>query len=202
MSPDGQRLALVALDRDSNRRQVYLRSLNTIATRALAGTSDAQYPFWSQDGRRLAFFARGRLAVIDIESGSVQDLAPVPNPGGPGIWAGDAIVFAPNTGPVTRIPATGGAATIAAQFDVARESNQSIVGALADGRLLVSSQAGLFVASEGVSRILTSEITIPAALFHAMRPDGTPAEVIVFIRNGRLMAQALDGLGDARGESG
>ena len=25
-----------------------------------------------------------------------------------------------------------------------------------------------------------------------MRPDGTPAEVIVFIRNGRLMAQALD----------
>ena len=157
VSPDGQRLALVALDRDSNRRQVYLRSLNTIATRALAGTSDAQYPFWSQDGRRLAFFARGRLAVIDIESGSVQDLAPVPNPGGPGIWAGDAIVFAPNTGPVTRIPATGGAATIAAQFDVARESNQSIVGALADGRLLVSSQAGLFVASEGVSRILTSE---------------------------------------------
>ena len=93
---------------------------------------------------------------------------------------------------MTRIPATGGAATIAAQFDVARESNQSIVGALADGRLLVSSQAGLFVASEGGSRILTSEITMPAALFHAMRPDGTPADVIVFIRNGRLMAQALD----------
>ena len=33
---------------------------------------------------------------------------------------------------------------------------------------------------------------MPAALFRAMRPDGTPADVIVFIRNGRLMAQALD----------
>lgn len=193
VSPDGTRLAIVAVDDESGRRQVYLRPLNSISVQPVGGTLAAQYPFWSSDGKRLGFFAEGRVKFVDLDSNAVQDLGSAPNPGGAGLWLGDTIVFPRTNGPVSSVSATGGPVTSASEFDAVRETNQSVVGALADGRLTVASQAGLFTASPGMpNELLTSAITMPAMLSSIPDRDGG-SKIVTYIQNGRLVAQRLNG---------
>jgi Tol biopolymer transport system component len=64
LSPDGLRLAYVALDADGKTR-IWVRSLDSLEARALAGTEGATFPFWSPDSRFLAFFASEKLKKID-----------------------------------------------------------------------------------------------------------------------------------------
>jgi Tol biopolymer transport system component len=199
VSPDGRRLALVAVDRASGRRQIYVRAFNSVAAQPLGDTFDAQYPFWSADGTRLAFFARTRLKVVELAAGGVIDVAPVPNPGGPGVWMGEELLFPVSTGPISRVALNGGAARRAAPFDPTREANQSLVGILPDGRVMASSQAGLFLATaDGASaQLLSSEVTMPAGLFPGV--NGGPW-LLTFLQNGRLMAQRVDpATGELRG---
>jgi serine/threonine protein kinase len=65
VSPDGHRLALVATSADG-KTLLWVRSLDTLNAQALAGTEGAARPFWSPDGRFLAFFADGKLKKIDV----------------------------------------------------------------------------------------------------------------------------------------
>lgn len=192
VSMDGSRLALVAVDRESGRRQIYLRPMNSLSAQAVSGTFDAQYPFWSPDGRRLAYFAGTRLRTVELDSGTTQDLAAAPNPGGPGVWMGAEIVYPRSSGPIARVPSAGGSGRPAAPFDAARETNQSLAGAFPDGSLLVTSQAGLFlVTADGrTSTLVSDKITMPATLLDAGNA-ADPRPVVAFIQNGRLMAQRL-----------
>src|SRR5262245_44775331 len=50
ISPDGTRLAFVAVD-DKSGAQLWIRELSSLATEAIPGTGNACYPFWSADGR-------------------------------------------------------------------------------------------------------------------------------------------------------
>ncbi|MGH9385770.1 MAG: protein kinase domain-containing protein [Vicinamibacterales bacterium] len=105
ISPDGRSLAFVATS--DGQSQVWLRSLESGAARAIAGTEGAQHPFWSPDNRSVGFFAAGRLRRLDVEGGSVQTLANVAGEGG--AWNRDgAILFARLGRPIQRVPSTGG----------------------------------------------------------------------------------------------
>src|SRR5215471_8180712 len=57
-SPDGRTIAFTVNDPDGKRR-IHLRPIDRIETRALPGTEGAVHPFWSPDGRSLAFAAVG-----------------------------------------------------------------------------------------------------------------------------------------------
>src|SRR5262249_38276378 len=76
---------------------------------SIPGTEGAIFPFWSPDGRSLAFFANRKLKRVAIESEVVDAIADVGVPRG-GAWASNGtILFAPNlSGPIFRVPATGG----------------------------------------------------------------------------------------------
>ena len=50
LSPDGRRLAYVALDA-SGRMMLWVRAFDSLAGQPLAGTDDATAPFWSPDSR-------------------------------------------------------------------------------------------------------------------------------------------------------
>ena len=50
LSPNGRQLAF------TDGRQLWIRSLDSLESRALPGTEDAQAPFWSPDGRSIGFF--------------------------------------------------------------------------------------------------------------------------------------------------
>ncbi len=82
ISPDGRTLALVAFA--GGRSRLYVRPLDSVTPRALTGTEDAQSPFWSPDGRFVAFIAAGKLKKIDA-GGPPQTLSEV-SFDGPGTW--------------------------------------------------------------------------------------------------------------------
>jgi eukaryotic-like serine/threonine-protein kinase len=108
LSPDGRRLAFVATDSDG-RDLVWIRSLNALEARPLDGTEGAAYPFWSPDGRSLAFFAARKLKTIEVSGGSAQVLCDAVEPRG-GTWGSlGTIVFSVNAGgEVHRVSERGG----------------------------------------------------------------------------------------------
>ncbi|HXV61982.1 MAG TPA: protein kinase, partial [Vicinamibacteria bacterium] len=109
LTSDGRRVVYTALH--NNRNQLFLRSLDSFATVAIAGGDDAIFPFLSPDDEWVAFFANGELWKIPLEGGSPISLARAPFPWG-GSWGSDGqIVFSPmyNSG-LWRVPANGGMA--------------------------------------------------------------------------------------------
>ena len=63
LSSDGTQIAFVA-----NRDRVpmlWVRPLDAVESRALAGTEGASLPFWSPDGRTIGFFAGNKLKRIE-----------------------------------------------------------------------------------------------------------------------------------------
>ena len=63
LSPDGSRLVFVALAADGTRK-LWVRRFDSVESRAIEGSEDAAHPFWSPDGRSIAFFAQGKLRRI------------------------------------------------------------------------------------------------------------------------------------------
>jgi serine/threonine-protein kinase len=111
LSPDGTVLAFVANASPEERSRIHVRRLDQLTATPLSGTEDAVIPFFSPDGRSLAFFARGTLKTIALAGGTAVSLAPAPDQRG-GAWAADGtIVFAPNKAAGTgllRISSLGG----------------------------------------------------------------------------------------------
>jgi Tol biopolymer transport system component len=120
LSPDGSTLAFVAID-SSGVSHVFLRPLASQEARVLPGTDRASLPFWSPDGRDVAFFASGKLRKIAIDGSTPEVLCDAPDGRG-GAWSPrGVIVFAPNSqGPIERVSANGGDATPVTKIDAAR----------------------------------------------------------------------------------
>jgi Tol biopolymer transport system component/tRNA A-37 threonylcarbamoyl transferase component Bud32 len=109
LSHDGRQIAFVA---NQNRVPVlWVRSLDAVESRALAGTEGASFPFWSPDGRTVGFFADDKLKRIDVDAGKPLVVADAPNGRG-GTWNADGVIlFAPGVNaPIVRVPARGGPA--------------------------------------------------------------------------------------------
>ena len=92
LSPDGRFLAVVT------QGQIWVRPLDALEARPLAGTGGATYPFFSPDGSTIGFFADNELRRISRDGGTVQKLCDAPDARG-GAWAPDgSIVFSDRFG--------------------------------------------------------------------------------------------------------
>ena len=107
LSPDGTRLVFVADCAGTN--SLWIRTLASGKMELLEGTTAAQYPFWSPEGRSVGFFSRDMLRRVDLDTRAVRILAPAAAGRG-GSWSPrGTIVYAPDIfGPLVRVPATGG----------------------------------------------------------------------------------------------
>jgi Tol biopolymer transport system component len=108
VSPDGRRLVFVARGADG-RDFLWMRSLSEPSAVTLPGTDGALAPFWSPDGRFIAFFADGKLKKIDSSGGPPVALCDARGDYPSGSWGSQhSILFAPLSEPFIRLVADGG----------------------------------------------------------------------------------------------
>ncbi|HVS14949.1 MAG TPA: protein kinase, partial [Thermoanaerobaculia bacterium] len=77
LAPAGDRIAFTARDA-AGALLLWVRELDDLVARPLPGTDNAGYPFWSPDGRFVAFFADGKLKKIDAAGGPPTTLCAAP----------------------------------------------------------------------------------------------------------------------------
>jgi serine/threonine protein kinase/Tol biopolymer transport system component len=108
ISRDGRTVAYVT-QQGTDDAQLYLRDLNSFESRAVPGSSGARQPFFSPDGKWVAFFAQGQLQKAEVAGGSPIRMAEAPLPFG-GTWKEDnTIIYVASLGSgLLRIPANGG----------------------------------------------------------------------------------------------
>lgn len=123
VSPDGKTLAFSAVD-DKGRTNLWLRELDAQQATMLPGTEDAAMPFWSPDSHYLGFIADRQLKKISISGGEAQTLADAVSGSG-GDWSPDGIILfcKQNFGPISQIPASGGAIAPATKLNQAELAN-------------------------------------------------------------------------------
>jgi serine/threonine-protein kinase len=108
ISPDGMRVAYVASQGGNS--QIYLRTMDQLRARPIAGTDNAMSPFFSSDGQSLGFFSEGKLRTMAIVGGAIQTLGDSPNPRGASWGPHGRIIYSPLTvGGLHSITTAGGA---------------------------------------------------------------------------------------------
>ena len=98
ISPDGRQLVFAAATADGA-PMLWVRPLDSLTARSLAGTEEGSIPFWSPDSASVGFFARGKLKRIDIAGGLPQTLADASYALG-GAWSRDGVILFSPTWPV------------------------------------------------------------------------------------------------------
>ena len=198
ISPDASRLVFGGSDANG-KVQLWVRPLDSYTSTPLAGTDGGVLPFWSPEGRFIGFFADKKLKRIEASGGSPLVLYDVDGLGG--AWApnGD-IVFTGPSGPILRLPASGGKAAPVTKLDASRgETAHRYPFFLPDGRhflYLAINLAG--PRNDPANRLWVGSLDgapakplIPAN-FNAQYGDG----YLLFIRGGdfggSLLAQPFD----------
>lgn len=192
LSPDGRRLAFVASDLEG-RRQLWIRPLDSLGMQPLAGTNGADIPFWSPDGRFLAFFADSRLKKIDTASGTIETLCEA-GIGEAGTWnRDDVILFVPRIeSGIFRVSALGGVPAAVTKLDPTRgDSNHLGPRFLPDGRHFIyqvfAKQDFLCVASLDEPDRCTQKLeSLGLGL------DVSPSGHLIYVRGRTLMAHPFD----------
>ena len=107
LSPDS--LVLVYAGEQNGKSQLFVRPLDSFEARPIPGTEGAYSPFFSPDGRWIAFFAANTLQKVSLEGGQPVILCEARTPHG-GAWGpDDTILFADaEGGKLVRISASGG----------------------------------------------------------------------------------------------
>ncbi len=203
VSPDGGTLAFTALGEDRTRR-LWIRPLEAAQARALPGTEEATFPFWSPDGRSLGFFAQGRLKQVDVAGGAAITVCDAVNARG-GTWSQNGVIlFAPEfQDAIYRVLAAGGTATPVTTIDQARHTGHRWPFFLPDGEHFLylaihyeaskAEENAIFFASldgREVHEVLRSDVNAAFGSGH-----------LLFVRQGTLMAVPFDSrTGRAQGD--
>ena len=186
LSPDGKIVVFVATtDRQS---RLWVRPLNAVSAKPLAGTENARLPFWSPDSRSVGFAADDQLKRVDIESGVVRVLASGGALGG--AWNRDGtILFDRNPGPgLFRVSAEGGEPREVTR-GTPEANDQWSPQFLPDHRHYLFYATGTAPGIYG-GDLQTSES--PRLIVDAQSAAYASSGHLLFVRKGTLFAQAFD----------
>jgi serine/threonine protein kinase/Tol biopolymer transport system component len=193
ISPDGRTLAFLASS-STGAVSLCLRRMESLSADPLAGTEDANLPFWSPDSRSLGFFGNNKLRKVPIAGGPAEILCSVGSGRGASWGSKGVIVFAPESaGPLYRVSESGGEATPVTVLDAARkETGHRWPCFLPDGKHF------LFVtlpAKQGNFDVFVGSIDSPARrLLLAASSAAIYAEpgYLIYMRDNTMAAQRFD----------
>jgi len=196
LSPDGRKLAFTARGADAKVR-LYVRSLDSVEARLLAGTEGAQFPFWSPDGRFIGFGADQKLKRIEASGGPPSVICATTDFPKGGAWSpAGVIVFAPASGgPLHLVSENGGESKPITKLDAKRGDNSHRMPFfLPDGKhFLYLARIASALPAEGHQLLVGS---IDGGESKAIVRSPAAAEYasghLLFLRDRALMAQRFD----------
>jgi Tol biopolymer transport system component len=163
----------------------------------LPGTEAAAFPFWSPDGRNVAFFAGGKLKRIDIQAGPPAIICDAPDGRG-GSWSqqGD-IVFAPTVNsPIYRVSASGGPISqLTTQDPAQNETTHRWPWFLPDGRHFIYLAGSTFTPRESSSNSImmgSLDSKETKVILHTHYQAFYASGQLLFLRQSSLMSQPFD----------
>jgi Serine/threonine protein kinase len=195
LSPSGQMIAFSAVGAD-RKSTIWVRAMNSLETRALPETTGAVFPFWSPDGNSIGFFEEGKLKTIDLNGGSVQEVANV-QLGRGGAWGADGVIVfssGPNS-PLWRASANGGSsATPFTKIDVTQHTSHRWPFFLPDGKHLLYSAIHHDPSKSGNNAIYfaTADGKENRLLLRSQSNAVYARGYLLFARGDQLMAQSFD----------
>ena len=196
VAPNGHTIAVVAYQESARKNALWIYELGSPGARSLADTEGASYPFWSPDGRVLAFFADGRLKKVEVSGGPAQTICDAPTGRG-GTWRKDGvIVFAPiASSGLYRVASSGGTPAPISDPDKSREeSNHRWPMFLPDGTHYLY-MATNFSGQKGVDAIFVGSLDSKEKRFVVeATANAAYAEpgYLLFYRDKTLLAQPFD----------
>jgi Tol biopolymer transport system component len=173
LSPDGK-ILVYAASRANSIGRLYVRPLNDLTARELAGTEGAAQPFFSPDGKWIAFYANSQLKKVQVDGGTPLMLANVPGMLG-GSWGTSDQIIVSSEGRIGAVPATGGTLHTIASPDSSRgEVLMRWPLALSDGKSVLytsfsatglnGARIGVVSLASGKARVLDLPGTDPQAI--------------------------------------
>jgi len=190
LSPDGRQAAILT------DKEIEVRELDSLASRRLPGTEAAWDPFWSPDGRSLAFFdlGDGQLKRIEVSSGAIRTLCRTDLPPRGGDWGRNGTILFSAGADVMRVSENGGTPVAVTALDhPGRHAGYLYPRFLPDGRHFLCLKAGphehgmdilaLSLDSKGEKRIAAAN---SAAIYVSS------GHLLLFLRGTTLMAQPFD----------
>lgn len=200
LSPDGSELALIVQGNDGQ-PAIWIRSLDSVDARKLAGTDGAGAFTWSPDSTYLAFSLAGKVDKIDVSGGTPETICSFSGTLNGLAWNKQNVIILGMRGGINRVSASGGELTQLTQLDPKREDlGQGGPVFLPDGQHFIyldvanPVSAGLYVGSIDLKpeqqqshRLLESSATPQFAPALGDLPDS-----ILFLRGDTLMARPFD----------
>jgi len=189
LSPDGSRIVYVSSVATGS--QLFSRRLDELEPARLAGTQNARNPFFSPDGRWVAYFSGSRLYKLPLGGGPAAVVADVAGLAFGATWgATDTIVFRSDKG-LMAVSAAGGEPRLLLPADTRGSETYLFPQYLPDAKVLL-----LQVRTKGVDRL--GALTLATGkLTRFEQPGSNPryvssGYVVVATRSGTLLAVPFD----------
>jgi serine/threonine protein kinase/Tol biopolymer transport system component len=188
-SPDGTRIVAVVDAAPSSK--LWLRNSDELGGKLLEYTDGAQNPFWSPDGRFIAFFAGDKLKKIGLFGAPAEIICDAP-PSWGGTWnSGDVILFGSESG-IWQVTPDKKTALITKVNPELAESGHFRPEFLPDGKhfLYLSQNAN---PDNSAIYLGSLDSTPPKRILAAkLKTVFAPPNHLLFVRDVTLMAQEFD----------